>query len=464
MLASSASYTQARKKVLALAQYKEKLGWIDLQGREVIPLVYDDNGFWGDELVPMNKGAKVIDFLKKGGLWGYLNTQGETVIPFKFDRAHTFSNGLAIVQYKKKWGIINVKGEFVVQPQFEEIDDVSEGKCSARKGELWGFIDLKGNWVIQPKYHEVRRYDQGVAVVAVRTKSQYEFEEYAVRYGMIDSAGNPLLDTVYEMIWWFKEGLAKIETISEQAPSSTKIGFVNRKGEIVIKPVYDTAEDFREGLAVVGIRQEEDKGRVGLNYQYKYGYVNNSGEELIGLQYDGAQPFHNGYAVVSRGRQRRGGFVLTDDEGKILNGGDWPSYGLIDKKGAIAIDFKYRWLSPLPDSLYLAERSGYSGQGVIDLQEHQILPFKYTNLRYLGGGYYSNSEDTSSDQVEIIDRHGSLVLKSKKFAMPASIYQYGLFDVRTERLSKSGCIDTSGNWVIPAKYDMIWEFNEVNKK
>jgi hypothetical protein len=62
MLASSASYTQARKKVLALAQYKEKLGWIDLQGREVIPLVYDDNGFWGDELVPMNKGAKVIDF------------------------------------------------------------------------------------------------------------------------------------------------------------------------------------------------------------------------------------------------------------------------------------------------------------------------------------------------------------------------------------------------------------------
>lgn len=66
---------------------REKLhGFTDLQGKEVIPLIYEnsrdfDNGY---------------ALVKKDDHWGVINTQGEVVIPFKYKthNSRSTSNGL----------------------------------------------------------------------------------------------------------------------------------------------------------------------------------------------------------------------------------------------------------------------------------------------------------------------------------------------------------------------------------
>ena len=51
---------------------------------------------------------------KKDGVWGFINSKGDMVLPTSFDYLFGFSkNGLAGVKKDKKWGYINNKGDTV---------------------------------------------------------------------------------------------------------------------------------------------------------------------------------------------------------------------------------------------------------------------------------------------------------------------------------------------------------------
>lgn len=60
---------------------------------------------------------------KKDGKYGFIDINGNTLIPFTFDNIITggFSEGLCGVRVGSKWGYINEKGEYFIQPEFEEV-------------------------------------------------------------------------------------------------------------------------------------------------------------------------------------------------------------------------------------------------------------------------------------------------------------------------------------------------------
>lgn len=80
-------------------------GYVDLNGRERIPLQYEDAYSFQDGL------AKV----KKNGKWGYIDTSGKTVIDLVYDRAGLFYNGFATVERNGKAAVIDQKGTVLIQ-------------------------------------------------------------------------------------------------------------------------------------------------------------------------------------------------------------------------------------------------------------------------------------------------------------------------------------------------------------
>jgi len=50
---------------------------------------------------------------RKGDKWGYIDKEGNMVIPPVYDEAHIFSGGLAPVKFNSKWGYIDTKGDIV---------------------------------------------------------------------------------------------------------------------------------------------------------------------------------------------------------------------------------------------------------------------------------------------------------------------------------------------------------------
>jgi hypothetical protein len=109
-----------------------------------------------------SEGLAVVD---EKGKRGYLARNGKLAIPFKYDSAKAFSNGVASVAQKRKWGVIDHKGRFPRQAgvrlhrflrqrhragQSRRQSD-EYGLSEGAEG-LWGVIDKSGKWILEPQY------------------------------------------------------------------------------------------------------------------------------------------------------------------------------------------------------------------------------------------------------------------------------------------------------------------------
>ena len=262
-------------------------------------------GIFAISIVTLNSGfSQGSEFLmpaKKHGSWGFINKQGEWIIPNKYEEAYYFSEGLSAVKYYGNWGYIDRTGEWTIQPEFRDAKPFKEGLACVMKYNKWGYINKKGDWHFEPKLSVVSSFSDGKAIIRNNEgyvfinrdgdrilKHSFEralpfaeglaFVIYNGYKGYIERNGNWLIKHDYEEAYSFSEGLALVK-------NGSKYGFINQKGELVINTEFDDANYFKEGLAAV---RKNDS----------WGYINQKGEFVIETRFDAAFPFSNNYAVV----------------------------------------------------------------------------------------------------------------------------------------------------------------------
>lgn len=146
--------------------YGGRGGFIDKTGRLAIPAIEN----WKDWKDVSEGMMRVCDVRNR---WGFVNTKGEQVIPFKWKNARAFSEGLAAVQNDKdEWCFIDKKGSVKIPTnnQWKEVGYFRCGlarvmKSTCRYDEEWGYINIKGELVIDFQWLEAMDFDQGVARV-----------------------------------------------------------------------------------------------------------------------------------------------------------------------------------------------------------------------------------------------------------------------------------------------------------
>ena len=81
--------------------------------------------------------------------WGYINLQGNLVIPAQFEGAHDFSEGMAAVSFSGKLGYIDRTGKLVVPVKFDEAQKFKDGRARVRIiTEGYGYINKQGELVV----------------------------------------------------------------------------------------------------------------------------------------------------------------------------------------------------------------------------------------------------------------------------------------------------------------------------
>ena len=150
-----------------------KYGYIDENGRVVIPVKYDYY-FEGDELF-REKFHEGLARVSKGEFesikYGFVDKTGKEVIPLKYDWVTVFNGGLAAVVLNNKFGFINRNGEEVVPPIYDNISRsggyqyicFSEDLAAVQKDDQWGFIDKTGNTIIPFKYQFANNFFENLA-------------------------------------------------------------------------------------------------------------------------------------------------------------------------------------------------------------------------------------------------------------------------------------------------------------
>lgn len=241
-----------------------KMGFLDLKGRVIIPNRYDccgGNGFKnGCELVRENDVYMLID--KKGNvkhafsdaesdvidywLWdnslfvtknydtgyGAMDMNGNTLIPMRYSRWYTINDQyLAMTDYNEemacdKCDIYDKKGNLVVQfPQIkgEEYDATLfyySQYFPVGKNGLWGLVDSNFQVVLPFRYKEVTWLGQQYVSV-VTTDGQTK---------IIDFSGKEVVSGPYEVVELVADGLFKFYTGNPDVADEIMVGYVDIYG------------------------------------------------------------------------------------------------------------------------------------------------------------------------------------------------------------------------------------------
>lgn len=148
-----------------LARVSEKgvgAGVINEQGQYVIgPWT---NSYFGE----YSEGLMAV---RRNGKFGFLNSDGEVKIDFKFSGASAFSEGLCAVGVRTqglKYGFIDTQGEIVIEPEFDRALDFHGGLAAVQKDGKWGFIDRSGKLAIPATFRWAGSFGDNLAPVQVR--------------------------------------------------------------------------------------------------------------------------------------------------------------------------------------------------------------------------------------------------------------------------------------------------------
>jgi hypothetical protein len=95
------------------------------------------------------------------------------VIPYTYDEARDFSEGLAAVKFNGKWGYIDKNDNVVIPCKYDAIGMFSEGLAQVELNNKTGFIDKTGNMAIPCKYDAVGKFSEGLAKVELNGKRSY---------------------------------------------------------------------------------------------------------------------------------------------------------------------------------------------------------------------------------------------------------------------------------------------------
>ena len=312
-------------------EIEDKYKLINLNG-EILASEYDDLNDLSNGLIRGKRNKKI----------GYIDEYGHVVIPFKYDFADDFRDGVAKVCYDDgnlKCGYIDKNDKIIVPFQYSYSWDgySSFGLIPMCDGQKTIYYDINGHQkkiipgiskvvsngtryitkingsssqlldenlnilknaisisgygsdetfvceVENEKYIVIDKFGKSITKKSYNDLYSLYNETYKFKlgekFGFLDKSGNEIILPIFESADNFYEELAKV------SKDEKTFGFINKNGSFTIPPIYDDADNFEDGLAAV------KKGG-------KWGYINKLGELIIPLIYDDATHFRSGIAWV----------------------------------------------------------------------------------------------------------------------------------------------------------------------
>lgn len=123
---------------IAYVKKDDKHGTINMDGKEMIPIIYD----WVSFQFPENNGLAQV---KLGDRRGFVKSNGDIVIPIVYgDAEYYFCDDLVRVKLYDKWGYLNRNGDILIPMIYDEAGNFKDGKAKVQLDGEKFYIDVKG--------------------------------------------------------------------------------------------------------------------------------------------------------------------------------------------------------------------------------------------------------------------------------------------------------------------------------
>jgi len=254
---------------LSKVRLKDLFGFIDKQGKELIPPVYE-------MVFPFSQGYAVVQ-------------SGKIVIPPKFDYMGDIHRGVAAVKKGSKWALIYNTGKELARAEFDEIKRIYNGSIAVKKNNKWAIMNAKGEVLTPFEYDEIKiRENEENSVRDFGRKELINDPGYLLiskdkKWGVADIDGKIVIKTEFDDIYPFTNNTALIA-------KNKKWALIDSKGNIKTEFIYDKLEPF-----IAGVENMKDHGIILFQREGKWGMLNLQGKEITAPLYDYIRPADDNY-------------------------------------------------------------------------------------------------------------------------------------------------------------------------
>lgn len=112
--------------------------------------------------------------------YGYINADGEEIIPCIFMNAYDFRDGLVVVMNEKgKWGTMNLQGDMLIDCDYENIDiSYAPNLIKVEEYNYWGVLDLGGERIIDSDYNDISMGAMGTMLATGDYEGKRDIYDY----------------------------------------------------------------------------------------------------------------------------------------------------------------------------------------------------------------------------------------------------------------------------------------------
>ncbi len=294
---------------------------------------------------------------------------------------------------------------------------------------------INANAAQKPAYDFIGKFSEGLAVAGIYSG---EWE-----YGFIDTKANTKIKPQFRDARDFVSGAAGVGVI--EAGKKIKYGFINKEGAYIIKPKFDEVRDFHKipktniEVAVVGVG--EDKATR------KYGFVKKDGTYLATPQFDYVQEYSNQGSSCD--------FTVVFNR---VNGEE--SYGVLDSKGRLVVDAKYRFISVSNydvDLGYIRIDGKELLNGFYDIKKDKVIEPVFSSILIFEEGVKTFQKVNGKELSGFYFNNGAVVEPKYDW-----LHHWDSNKVlyKTELNGKFGLLGRSGKEVLKTIYDEIRDLGE----
>ncbi len=254
----------------------------------------------------------------QSGLFGYINLQGKEVIPCQFEDADSFEHGYAVIRMYSNdiWmnAAIDSCGKVIIAYTSNTLEILSEKSwCLMRQGKRY-LYDFKGRPVLKKGYDFINELEPGLYIVrddnqeflldqsenilsplcdlihpfdsnllAIAERSEDTTDSTRMIYTLIDKQGRQLSPWCDRITAWTNE----LYRLSQDTDSDTAQEWLIDSTGRAVSEKYSGIDNMSEGIA-----------RVYDLKSFNYGYIDLRGRPLTPMVYTEADYFSEGKAAV----------------------------------------------------------------------------------------------------------------------------------------------------------------------
>lgn len=340
--------------------------------------------------------------------------------------AQTLTNtGLHPIKIDYKWGFMDASGALRIDAIYDNVDDfTNEGMSIVRKDGLLGIIDTNGNPIIPSQYELIQILDKDLFLV--RNQNRWEIRNLKNQLVLNDASGKiELMENgylTYETI--NGRGLAHIHRGKLVDPIYQNFKHSNNNNFLIVES-FNNKKGLIDSLGNFLLPIEYDEVQCAQNCMLvkkdrKWGVCTITGQALLAPEWDNFRfidtelleltriETHYLYSLTeNRFILQKYATVEKFPENRLLFAINVGYMGLMDKQGQLLLANRYNDIQPFSDRLFRVQSAETENWGLSTLGDTIIAPMDYDYI-----GTLSNTVAVIKDNGKsgIINFKGEIVM------------------------------------------------------